>query len=356
MEPADAAPSVDVANDDPSFVISTAATEGVPRGAVLTHRNILTAGHETIALLGLSADTRCLGVLPLFHILGLGLALETLQVGGACVLMERFDAAAAAGMVDEFDVTMLAVFPPMLQMLLDARVENGATFDSLKYVFGLEGPEIIQRLQTETSADFWFGFGQSETSGGVTIVRSKDRPGSAGLPYSSARLRCVDEEGEDVPVGEPGEIVVQGPMVFQGYWRDPDATEYALRQGWHHTGDVGKFDDEGYLYYVGRKPEKELIKSGGENVYPAEVEQVLQELPQIEAVCVIGVSDAKWGEAVKAVIELSPGTTLSEDEIGAAVKDKIASYKKPRFVEFVDSLPRAESGDIDRAAVKSVHG
>jgi len=116
----------------------------------------------------------------------------------------------------------------------------------------------------------------------------------------------VDESGEDVPVGEPGEIAVQGPLVFSGYWRDPDATDYAFRDGWHHTGDMGKFDDDGYLYYVGRKPEKDLIKSGGENVYPEEIERIIRELPQVVAVSVIGVPDPKWGEAVKAVVELAP--------------------------------------------------
>ena len=157
-------------------------------------------------------------------------------------------------------------------------------------------------------------------------------------------------------IGDVGEIAMQGPVVFAGYWNDPDATAYAFRNGWHHTGDLGKFDADGFLYYAGRKPEKELIKSGGENIYPAEVEQVLQGLPEVAAVCVIGVPDEKWGEAVKAVIELSPGMTLSADQVSAAVVKRIASYKKPRFVQIVDVLPRSPDGKIDREAVKSAYG
>jgi long-chain acyl-CoA synthetase len=161
--------------------------------------------------------------------------------------------------------------------------------------------------------------------------------------------------GEAVPVGEPGEIAVQGPLVFSGYWRDPDATDYAFRDGWHHTGDIGKFDGDGYLYYVGRKPEKDLIKSGGENVYPEEVERIIRELPKVAAVSVIGVPDPKWGEAVKAVVELEPGGSLTADEVIEAVANRIASFKKPRQVDFVDELPRGPGGEIDREAVKAAH-
>ena len=166
-------------------------------------------------------------------------------------------------------------------------------------------------------------------------------------------MRCVDETGKDVAVSQPGEIAVQGPLVFSGYWRDPDATKFASRHGWHHTGDVGKFDEEGYLYYVGRKPEKELIKSGGENIYPAEVENVIREMPAVAEVCVIGIADEKWGEAVKAVIALHPGKSLTSEAVSQYVAEQIASYKKPQSVDFVDELPHTESGGLDRDAVKA---
>jgi len=347
---------IEVGSDDPFVVISTAAVAGTPRGAVLTHGNLIIAGFLLANVLGLSSKDCHLAALPLFHITGLGLTMAMIQVGGKNVVMETFDPANAAQMMDEHNVSLIADFPPILSMLLDARQAAGAKWDQLKYVVGLDAPDTIRRLYAETTAKFWTGFGQSETSGLVTLVRVDTKPGSTGKPIPLTRVRCVNESGEDVLIGETGEIAVQGPVVFSGYWKDPDATTYTFRNGWHHTGDLGKFDVEGYLYYAGRKPEKELIKSGGENVYPAEVEQVLQELPQVAAACVIGIKDEKWGEAVKAVIELLPGKTLNADQVRAAVTEQIASYKKPRYVEFVDALPRTPNGEIDRKAVKESHG
>ncbi|UCF61820.1 MAG: AMP-binding protein, partial [Anaerolineaceae bacterium] len=293
--------------------------------------------------------------LPLFHITGRGLSLAMIQVGGANVILEAFDPAMGSNLIDKHDVTLMADFPPVLTMLLDAREETGAQWKSLRLVLGLDAPDVIQRLYAETDARFWTGFGQSETSGVVTLMPVDERPGAAGRPLPGARVRCVDETGEELPVGEPGEIAVQGPLVFSGYWRDSDATDYAFRDGWHHTGDIGKFDGDGYLHYVGRKPEKDLIKSGGENVYPEEVERIIRELPQVAAVSVIGVPDEKWGEAVKAVVELKPGESLTADEIIEAVANRIASYKKPRHVDFVEELPKGPDGGIDREAVKAAH-
>jgi acyl-CoA synthetase (AMP-forming)/AMP-acid ligase II len=345
----------DVCDDDPFVIVPTAAVAAIPRGAVLTYRNLTSISYSLNAALGITAQDRHLAALPLFHITGLGLAYCLTLVGGVNVVMESFDPARASQLIDEHHVTLLADFPPVLSMLLDARAQSGATWQSLKHVVGLDAPDTIKRLYTETGAKFWTGFGQSETSGLVTLTRVDMKPGSAGRAAALARVRCVNEKDEDVPTGEPGEIAVRGPFVFSGYWRDADATHYALRNGWHHTGDIGKFDADGYLYYVGRKPEKELIKSGGENVYPAEVERVIGDLPQVAAVCVIGVPHPKWGEAVKAVVELNPGKTLTAEQIVAAVVERIAAYKKPQVVDFVERLPRKENGEIDRQAVKAAH-
>ena len=329
---------------------------GTPRGATLTHANFIAAGQLLIDALGFGPEDRHLAALPLFHITGLGLSLAMLQAGGSNVIVEAFDPAQASLAIDEHQVTVMADFPPVLDMMLGAKSASEATWNSLRYVVGLDAPDTIQRLHQETSAKFWTGFGQSETTGVVTLGSVEERPGSAGRPLPGLQVRCFDEDDQEVPVGQPGEIAVQGPVVFAGYWRDPDATDYAGRGGWHHTGDLGKFDDEGNLYYVGRKPEKELIKSGGENVYPEEVERVIRELPEVAAVCVIGVPDETWGEAVKAVIELAPETQLTDEAVQAAVAARIASFKKPRLVEFVESLPRTEEGAIDREAVKAAHG
>jgi long-chain acyl-CoA synthetase len=347
---------IEVQPDDPFAIISTAAVEGVPRGAVLTHANLIMAGYVLITQLELGTPDRHLAALPLFHITGLALSLSMIQVGGANVVLEAFDPAKAVQMMEEHDVSLMAVFPPILSTLLDARQAADASWESLKHVVGLDAPETIQRLYAETKARFWTGFGQAETSGLVSLVRVDTKPGATGKALPMVRLRCVDESGHDVPIGEVGEIAVQGPNIFAGYWNDPDATSYAFRHGWHHTGDLGKLDHEGYLYYAGRKPEKELIKSGGENVYPAEVEHVLQELPEVAAVCVIGVADEQWGEAVKAVVELELGVSMTQDQISSAVAARIASYKKPRYVDFVEAIPRTSDGEIDREAVKAAYG
>jgi long-chain acyl-CoA synthetase len=169
-------------------------------------------------------------------------------------------------------------------------------------------------------------------------------------------IKIVDEYDRDVKPGEKGEILVRGPLVFQGYWGQDELTKRTFRDGWHHTGDVARLDNEGYLWYVGRKAEKELIKSGGENVYPAEVEKVILEHPGINEVAVIGVRDPKFGEGIKAVCVLKPNVTLSEQELIDFVAARIARYKKPRHVSFVDSLPKKEDGLIDREKVKVIHG
>ncbi len=354
---ADPTPPAEVDNDDPLTIISTAAVAGVARGAVLTHKNFGILGDQFTDSFNLTDKDRFLAMLPLFHIAGLNNVLGIAQAGGASVIMEGFDPAAGAKMIDEHQVSLIGTFPPMLEMLLGARKEVGAEWKSLRYCFGiLNPPEVIQQFLTEVGGEYWTGFGQTETTGIVTLLNVMEKPGSAGKVVPSLEMRCVNEAGEDVPVGEPGEIVARGPLVFAGYWRDDDANQFASRHGWHHTGDVGKLDEEGYLYYVGRKPEKELIKSGGENIYPAEVEHVIRNLPEVTEVCVIGVPDEKWGETVKAVVELAAGKSLNAEELIGAVASQIASYKKPQHVEFVEQIPRTEDGEVDREAVKAAHG
>ncbi len=343
-----------VAPDDPFAVISTAAVDIIPRGAVLTHTNLLMANLQTIACLGLTEADAHLLALPLFHIAALGTALATMHAGGVNVVMPRFEARQAVQLIDTHRVTYVTSFPPVLTQLLDAAVQMGSALASLKHVAGLEGPEAIARLHTHTSAQFWSGFGQTETSGFVTLQRVADHPGSAGKVLPLCRVRLVDEADRDVPVGTPGEILVRGPMVFQGYFNQPEITAQTFRGGWHHTGDVGRFDTDGYLYYVQRKPEKALIKPGGENVYPAEVEAVIMEMGGVTGVCVFGVPDAQWGEAIKAVLEVPATHDLTAAAVSEYVGSRIARYKRPRWVEFTTALPRNTVGMVDRDAVQSL--
>ncbi|HET7341299.1 MAG TPA: AMP-binding protein [Methylomirabilota bacterium] len=345
-----------VGPDDVFAVISTAAVDVIPRGAALTHANVLTASLVAAAAFGLTPGDRYLVALPLFHITALGTALAHLQAGAACVIVPRFDADEAVRLIDRHRVTHLSDFPPVLGGVLDAAAKAGSRLPSLRDVAGLDAPPTIQRLHEATGAQFWTGFGQSETSGFVTIQRVRERPGASGRPVPGAEVRLVDDDDREVPVGTPGEIVVRGPLVFAGYYAQPDVTGYTFRNGWHHTGDVGRFDADGYLHYVKRKPEKELIKPGGENVYPAEVETVIMQMEGVSGVCVFGVPDVKWGEAVKAVVEVKPAGRYTAAQVSEFVGGKIARFKRPHAVAFTDALPRTAEGAVNRDAVKATWG
>ena len=340
--------------DDPFAVISTAAVDVIPRGAILTHANLVASHLQSMACMGLNETDCNLLALPLFHVAALGSSLSTMHAGGANVLMSKFDPAEAVRRIDAHSVTYITSFPPVLSTILDEAEKVGSQLASVRHVSGLEAPDTIQRLHDTTSAQFWSGFGQTETSGFVTIQRVTDHPGSAGRPGLLCKVKLVDDYDRDVPVGTPGEILVQGPMVFQGYYGLPEVTEYTFRNGWHHTGDVGRFDEDGYLYYVKRKAEKELIKPGGENVYPAEVESVIMEIDGVTGVCVFGVADAQWGEAIKAVVETR--LPLTDQHVIEHVQSHIARFKRPKWVEFTEALPTGEDGAIDRDAVKAQWG
>jgi long-chain acyl-CoA synthetase len=345
-----------VAADDPFAVISTAAVDVIPRGAVLTHANVIAANLTAMACLGYTPADRYLVALPLFHITALGGALAHMHAGGASVVVPRFDAEEAVRLVDRHAITHVSDFPPVLATLLDAADKAGSRLESLRYVSGLDAPATIQRLHERTRARFWTGFGQSETSGFVTIQPVAERPGAAGRPGPCCQVRVVDDEDREAPVGTPGEIVVRGPLVFQGYYAQPDVTGHTFRGGWHHTGDLGRFDAEGYLHYVGRKPEKELIKPGGENVYPAEVETVIRQMDGVTGACVYGIPDARWGEAIKAVVEVTPPGRYTPEQVSEFVGARIARFKRPHVVVFTDALPRGGDGAVDRAAVKARWG
>jgi acyl-CoA synthetase (AMP-forming)/AMP-acid ligase II len=345
-----------VSAGDPFAAISTAAVDVVPRGAVLTHANVIAANLTAMGSMGITAADRYLVALPLFHITALGLSLAHMHAGGANVIVPRFDPEEAVRLIDRHGITHVSDFPPVLTSLLDAADKLGSALRSLTHVSGLDSPQTILRLHEKTGAQFWTGFGQSETSGFVTLQRMSERPGASGKPVPLSQVALVDDEDRPVAVGIPGEIVVRGPLVFQGYFDQPEVTAHTFRNGWHHTGDVGRFDADGYLYYVKRKPEKELIKPGGENVYPAEVETVIMQMEGVSGVCVYGVPDARWGEAIKAVVEVRSAGRHSGEQVADFVASRIARFKRPHLVEFTDALPRTADGSVDRDAVKKKWG
>jgi len=357
-DPAGRAPEVDVAGDDGFVIIHTAAVGGLPRGAEITHAGLIASNLQSMHHWQLGPDDVNLGMLPLFHVSGLGLHLAVQQAGGSTVLSVRFDAAAAARQIAEHRVTVFAEFAPMLGSVLDQAQAGGADLSSLRAVTGLDTPQTIARFEADCpNARFWVGFGQSELSGFATLAPFRDRPGSAGRPALLTQVAVFDDLDRPLPPGQTGEIVARGPIVFKGYWGRDDDNAQTFRGGWHHTGDMGRFDDDGYLWYAGRSPAKELIKPGGENVYPAEVEKVILEHPAIGEVVVIGVRDAQWGEAIKAVCACKAGAVApAAAELIEFVGARIARYKKPKHVVFVDALPRTAAGVVDRQRVKQDHG
>ena len=350
-------PEVSVQPNDPAVIIATAAVAGVPRGAVLTHGNLLSVGRMFASAYQLTKADRGLGVLPLFHIAGYENLFVIAMAGGASVILPGFDAKLGSQMMDEHQISAITTFPPMLEALMAAREELGGNWASLRVCWGiLNPPEVVQKYLSLNRGDYWTGYGQTETTGIATLINAQEKPGSAGKVVDGLELRIVNDDDQEVLVGEPGEIIVKGNLVFSHYWGDEEASAYAARGGWHHTGDLGRLDEDGYLYYVGRKPEKELIKSGGENIYPAEVEAAIRQLTAVAEVCVIGVPDEKWGETVKAVIQLAEGEQLTESGLLAGISENLAAYKKPRLIQFVDQMPRDQTGKIDRAKVKTEFG
>ncbi len=348
--------AADVAQDDPFVIIHTAAVQGKPRGAVLSHGNMIYGGLQSLAEMGLSGDDVYLNILPLFHIGGLIAAFTTMHAGGLNVIVAKFDPAECVKIIDERKVTIIGDFPPILAQLLDARDAGNGALASLKNVYGLERPETIKRFEDLGCGSFWMIYGQTETMGITCLARNATRPGSAGRPGLLSEILIGDEFDRPVEKGKPGEILVRGPLVFLGYWGEEELTALTFREGWHHTGDLGRLDEDGFLWFVGRKAEKELIKPGGENVYPVEVEKVVLEHPDVVEVSVIGVPDPKFGEGIKAICVLTSGTDLTKQELIDFVASRIARYKKPNYVDFVESLPKKEDGSIDRGKVKELYG
>ena len=346
----------EVAWDDGFVIIHTAAVAGRPRGALLSHGNVLCADMHFDYFFGVTTKDVHLNLLPLFHVGGLFMATTAFHGGALNVNMSKFDAKTAVELIKDKRVTFMMVFSPILASILDEHENTGIDISTLQCVTGIDTPETIERYQKLTGGTFFCMYGQTETSCVATFSPYNERPGSAGRPLPLAEVRLVDDYDNPVPIGETGEITMRGPMVFKGYWNLPEDTAYTFREGWHHTGDLGRFDEDGFLWYAGRKAEKELIKPGGENVYPAEVEKVILQHPAVEKTVVFGVPDPKWKEGIKAVCQLKAGEKLETQELIEFVGQRIARYKKPQYVEFVDEIPLKDDGSPDRAKIKELYG
>ena len=347
---------VDVSTDDGFVIIHTAGVAGRPRGALMSHGNLLCLDMHFDYVLNLTTKDVHLNILPLFHIAGLFLTAAGFHAGALTINMSEFDQLKAVELIEEKKVSFMYDFTPILGRILEQHEKTGKDISSLKAVMGLEEPKTIEKYQEITGGNFYILYGQTETSSLSTIAPYNEKPGSAGKVLPLAEVQILDDYGNPVPVGQVGEITMKGPMIFQGYWNLPKDNEYTFRGGWHHTGDMGRFDEDGYLWYAGRKADKELIKPGGENVYPAEVEKVILEHPAVEKTVVFGVPDPKWKEGIKAVCQLKEGQSLEPQELIDFVGERIARFKKPQYVEFVKDFPLLKDGSPDRTKVKELYG
>jgi long-chain acyl-CoA synthetase len=337
------------ADEDTAVILYTSGTTGTPKGAQLTHAN-LRANAEVAAasLFGLDHTDVVVGCLPLFHAFGQTCALNaTVTAGAAISLVARFDAPTVLKVIERDRATVFAGVPTMFVAMLDAgpTVADTATL-RLCISGGAALPvEILRGFSGAFGVPILEGYGLSETSPVASFNHfGNTRAGSIGHPVEGVRMRIVDPAGAEVPAGEIGEIAISGHNVMLGYWNRPEATAEAIRDGWFHSGDVGRVDEDGFFYIVDRK--KELIIRGGFNVYPREIEEVLYEHPAVLEAAVIGIPHPTHGEEVAAAVALKPGTEATPEQIREYVKERVAAYKYPRLVWLVDALPKGPTGKV----------
>jgi long-chain acyl-CoA synthetase len=350
----EATPIVERAPADPAVLMFTSGTAGSPRAAVLSHGNLLANLEQVQAVddIARRADDVTLCVLPLFHIFGLNVVLNpALLVGATVVLVERFDPTTAVESIAAHGITALTGPPTMWSALAQTPDLAPDAFATVRLAASGASKlpvEVAQRMLDRFGLQVNEGYGLTETSPVVAYAVGTGAPlGSIGRPLPGVEMRLVDSDGDDVLVGDAGEVWVRGPNVFAGYWNDPEATAAVLDdEGWLHTGDLAMIDDHGFLFIVDRV--KDLIIVSGFNVYPAEVEEVLAEHPDIAESAVVGVDHPHTGEAVKAFVVVRPGADLEEDDVIAFVADRLARYKCPTKVRFVAEIPRGLGGKILR--------
>ncbi len=351
-------PMAECAEDDVVTILYTSGTTGQPKGAMLTHGNFYYNGElNGNCTLHLNDQDRFFTGTPFCHIFFVLTVLGPMYKGSAVVTAPRFFPDKALELLSKFKVTHFAAVPTMYIYMLQTYQADPGKYDLSAWRFaqsaGAAMPaEYISLIEQAFGVGFCECYGSTETSSTCTYGRlGHGKAGSIGLPAENWQIRLVNEENNEVPQGEVGEITVKGPGVFKGYWGMPEATEQAFSDGWFHTGDLGKADEDGYLYIVDRK--KDMLICGGYNIYPREVEEVLYTHPAVLEAAVIGVPDAAKGEIPKAYVSLKPGAKATEEEVVAFCKERMAAYKVPRLVEFMDVLPKNASGKILKRSLRA---
>lgn len=345
--------------DDLAALVYTSGTTGKPKGAMLTHGNLLSNldSMEKVPLLAEAEDDIVLMVLPLFHIYALNVILGlTVRVGATALLLERFDAVGSMEAIERQRVTVVFGAPPMFIAWLNTpgleRFDLSAVRLAVSGAAALPA-QVLEDFTRKTGITIWEGYGLTETAPAVTsnAMGSSAKPGSIGAPIPGVEVRLIDEDGDDVEEGDPGEIAVRGPNVFRGYYGHPEETKKAFTSdGWLRTGDIAYADHDGYFFIIDRK--KDLVIVSGFNVYPREVEDVIYRHPKVSEVAAIGVPHPYTGESVKAIVVLKPGEVATEEEILDFCRRSLARFKCPSAIDFVAELPHLPTGKIAKRALR----
>ena len=330
----------------------TSGTTGRPKGVMLSHANLAWKNTAHIVELGVTADDVGLACGPLYHVGALDLVTTTMIAAGATtVIHQTFDAERVVDEIERSGVTCIWAAPAMVRAILDVPGVEQRDLSSVRVIIAggekMPVPVIERILETFPSAWFADAYGLTETVSGDTFLdraSTVSKLGSVGLPCVYLELELWDERGAPVPAGERGEVVLRGPKVFKGYWRDPEATSQAFAGGWFHTGDIGVKDDDGYLFIVDRL--KDMIVSGGENIASSEVERVLYEHEAVVEVAVVGRPDERWGEVPVAFAVVGEHATVTPEELVEHCRGQLAKFKVPKQVLFIDELPRNPSGKV----------
>jgi fatty-acyl-CoA synthase len=348
-----------VAPDELCLIMYTSGTTGRPKGAMLTHGNLTWNAVNVLVDHDLTADERALVSAPLFHTAGLNmLTLPVLLKGGACVLVESFDPAATLALIERHRISFMFGVPTMFDLVARQSGWERADLSSLRLLTcgGAPVPAALIHTYQQRGLTFLQGYGMTEAAPGTLFLDAEhavSKAGSAGVPHFFSDVRVLGPGGLPVPAGELGEVVVRGPHVGPGYWGLPEETAAALHDGWFHSGDAARVDADGYVTIADRI--KDMYISGGENVYPAEVEDALLALPGVAECAVIGVADERWGEAGRAFVVPAQGAAPAPRELLAALDGRLARYKIPKSVVLVDSLPRTASGKILKRRLREEH-
>ncbi|HPH42074.1 MAG TPA: long-chain fatty acid--CoA ligase [Syntrophorhabdaceae bacterium] len=344
--------------DDPHILMYTSGTTGLPKGVVLSHRktffNVLNASQY----FDLSRNDRLIVARPLFHSGGLIVEMAPVMYkGGTVIIKKRFSPVEILETIQRFNVTILELPATVYNFILNECDISQFDFSSIKCAFtGGERVSVsLLRLLKDKGllVSQIYGLTEASTLFWLPIERAEEKMGSVGSPVMHGDIRIVDEKGRPVAAGTVGEVVVRGPIVMNGYWRRPDLTREVIKDGWLHTGDLAIMDEDGFVYIVDRK--KDMFISGGENVYPAEIEHILLSHPKILDAAVVGIPSEKWGEVGKAFVVLREGQTMQSSEITGYLEGKLGRYKIPKIFEFVDKLPKTASGKIKKRLLKDIH-